>query len=376
MKRVEFKSRSFFQWTLIVLTLFCVVLLLCSYAACFISPVKFSYLAFFGIAYPFILVVNLFFVFLWLFLWKRFIWVPFFAILLGLPLINALIRIDFNPEQFSSGSIKVMTLNIHNLIGAEINKKDKTIRSKVTSFFQQVKPDLICFQEFRIKPSDTLVFFTNFRQATQSNYYYYKNYNERNDSLKVDALATFSKFPIINSSYLRYPEKHVFAIYSDISIMEEKIRVYNVHLESIHFANDDYSFYSSLSDNELENVKLVPGITKIIEKLRKAFILRAKQAEVLRTSIDSSPYPVIICGDFNDTPSSYTYNNLTTHLYDSFKKAGGGFLGSTYAGSFPAFRIDYILYDKRFKVYEYQKYDVDLSDHYPVSVYLNINPSQ
>jgi hypothetical protein len=179
----------------------------------------------------------------------------------------------------------------------------------------------------------------------------------------------------LNWEALRLPGKHVFAVYSDLLIDEEKIRVYNVHLESIRFEYDDYSFYTSLSEPDLDKHKFKDGFSKIIEKLRKAFIQRAQQVDILEQSIEKSPYPVVVCGDFNDTPSSYTYNILTNNLYDSFRKAGGDFLGRTYAGSFPSFRIDYILFSKSFKAYEYHKFDIDLSDHYPVSVFLNITPA-
>ena len=108
----------------------------------------------------------------------------------------------------------------------------------------------------------------------------------------------------------------------------------------------------------------------IYSKLKKAFIIRANQVDVLKDYITRSPYPVIVCGDFNDTPGSYTYHQMTIGLHDSFCRAGSGFLGSTYAGNFPSFRIDYILYDDAFTANSYSRSDFDLSDHYPVQVFL------
>jgi endonuclease/exonuclease/phosphatase family metal-dependent hydrolase len=85
---------------------------------------------------------------------------------------------------------------------------------------------------------------------------------------------------------------------------------------------------------------------------------------------------VLVCGDLNDTPSSYSYQVLTRGLNDSFKKAGNGLFGNTYGGNFPSFRIDYLLFDEKFEAYNYEKYIIYLSDHYPVSVYLNIHPAK
>ncbi|MEI6901285.1 MAG: endonuclease/exonuclease/phosphatase family protein [Bacteroidota bacterium] len=371
-----FKSRSFFQWLLIVLTLFFVFVLLLSYLSYFISPIHLPYLAFFGLAYPYILLANIIFAFVWIILWKRVALIPMVCIIAGYSFIGSLFQFEIRPETPASGSIKMMSFNIHNLVGAEYKKQDQSIIQKVINFFHKTKPEIVCFQEFKINREDTSAFFNSFRKETSAGYYFYRNYNKNLPLRYIDALATFSKYPIINSGFLTYPREHIFAIYNDIVINDEKIRVYNVHLESIHFANDDYSFYSNLAENELNNVKLVPGIKNIVRKLKKAFVLRAYQAEVLRSSIDKSPYPIVMCGDFNDTPSSYTYRYLSSNMNDAFKKAGRDFFGSTYAGNFPAFRIDYILYDKRFKAYQYQKLKVDLSDHYPVSLFLNISPAQ
>ena len=104
--------------------------------------------------------------------------------------------------------------------------------------------------------------------------------------------------------------------------------------------------------------------------MKKAFVIRANQVDILKRNIDHSPYPVIICGDFNDTPASYTYHEMTAGFHDSFCKAGTGFLGSTYAGNFPSFRIDYILYDDAFTASNYSKNSINFSDHYPVQVFL------
>jgi endonuclease/exonuclease/phosphatase (EEP) superfamily protein YafD len=101
-------------------------------------------------------------------------------------------------------------------------------------------------------------------------------------------------------------------------------------------------------------------------KLKKAFILRAKQVSILTSDMKSCRYPILIAGDFNDTPSSYAYHILSKERQDAFVEAGNEFIGKTYAGRFPAFRIDYILYGDYFTALKYQKKEVNLSDHYPI----------
>ena len=95
----------------------------------------------------------------------------------------------------------------------------------------------------------------------------------------------------------------------------------------------------------------VAGSISILRKLKSAFVKRAKQVDALHEYISKSPYPVILCGDFNDTPTSYTYHTVRGGLRDAFVDSGTGMSG-TYAGKLPSFRIDYILYDKKFKSFK------------------------
>ena len=135
--------------------------------------------------------------------------------------------------------------------------------------------------------------------------------------------------------------------------------------------------------------------------------LRAMQADTIADIIAASPYPVIVCGDFNDTPISYTYRRVSRKLKDAFREVGRGY-SYTYRGFFDMLRIDYVLFDKRFTALGYDvvdswgwvdrvrrqdtirvrkygnkvsveqdgsrgPYNVDYSDHYPVLVHLEMN---
>jgi len=153
----------------------------------------------------------------------------------------------------------------------------------------------------------------------------------------------------------------------------DTIRIYNLHLESIRFGNDDYSFYSQLTDPDKDATPIKEGSKRMIWKMRKAFMLRSKQVHQLARHVKASPYPVILAGDFNDTPSSYTYHQLTTDLSDAYKEAGEKFMEGTYSGKLPSFRIDYILHSKEFHTLSYKKFDVDLSDHFPIAATMVFN---
>ena len=109
-------------------------------------------------------------------------------------------------------------------------------------------------------------------------------------------------------------------------------------------------------------------IKSITSSLKNGFIRRASQSQILKSNLDSSPYPVIVAGDFNDTPVSYSYRKIRKGLFDSFVTSGYG-AGFTYKGKYPPNRIDYILYDNNLECREFNIIKVKYSDHYPIIAY-------
>jgi endonuclease/exonuclease/phosphatase family metal-dependent hydrolase len=368
------KKRSFFQWVLIIMTILSVLCLLLSYTAYFVSPVKVWFLAFFGLAYPLILAINLLFVILWLILWKKYIWIPLITILIGFNHLLAIIEIRSNDVPPASGSLKVLSYNIHGKMEYYKEPSTNSNLSSIQDFLSEQRPDILCLQEFYSRNQDSTKVLDSFSEKINMKYYIFKNYYNRKYKNKIDAFVIFSKYPILRTGFYQNDHRNTYSVYADISLGDDIVRVYNVHLEPFHFGQEDYTFYSEITEAETPKTPLKEGSMKIVMKLRKAFELRAKQVNILRSSIKESPYPVIVCGDFNDTPSSYSYQILTTGLNDSFKKAGNGLFGNTYGGNFPSFRIDYILFDKKFEAYNYEKINISLSDHYPISVFINFHP--
>jgi endonuclease/exonuclease/phosphatase family metal-dependent hydrolase len=84
-------------------------------------------------------------------------------------------------------------------------------------------------------------------------------------------------------------------------------------------------------------------------------------------AVNESPYPVILCGDLNDTPVSYCYRQFSRTLYDSFVESGNG-IGQTYIGVVPSNRIDYIFHSEEFETANFTTHQVNYSDHKPISV--------
>jgi endonuclease/exonuclease/phosphatase family metal-dependent hydrolase len=127
------------------------------------------------------------------------------------------------------------------------------------------------------------------------------------------------------------------------------------------------SFIDELVDSE--NKQAMNDIRSLRVRLKNGFILRAQQSQVVKNYINKSPYPVIVIGDFNDTPVSYSYRKIRKGLNDSFVKSGYG-AGFTYRGNYPPNRIDYILYGNKLVSTYFEIKRVKYSDHYPIIAYL------
>jgi endonuclease/exonuclease/phosphatase family metal-dependent hydrolase len=340
-----------------------VVLLVLSYIATFISPRVSPWIPFFGLAYPYLLIANIFFIGIWIRFKKWRFLISLMAILLGWSHLSAFFQVnssnqkDNNKDQsFSILSYNVRLFDLYNW------SHNKETKSKIFDFLQSEKPDVMCFQEFYYDETKEFVTLESIKEFENINFYHAEYTFEVKDIYHF-GIATFSKYPIINRGSLSFQNTNNICIFSDIVIEKDTIRVYNNHLQSIRLQPENYNYIDSLKFFD-ENAR-IDGIIDIYRRVKEAYIKRAFQVEVISDHIKESPFPVIVCGDFNDSPFSYTYRRMRGKLSDSFIEAGNG-MGNTYARKFPSFRIDYLLHDSKFECVEYNKYKVYYSDHFPI----------
>jgi endonuclease/exonuclease/phosphatase family metal-dependent hydrolase len=238
-------------------------------------------------------------------------------------------------------------------------------------FVQNLNTDIISFQEFYSDEKEKFIDVESLKKTFNTAYChtYYTVTLRKTDHW---GMATFSKYPIVNVGAINFlTSSNNACMFSDIKIGKDTIRVYNIHFQSIHFKKEDYAFIDSLkSENEKpkENVK---NSRRILRRLKKAFIKRAVQVDTVASHIAQSPYPVIVSGDFNDSPVSYTYQKISKNLSDAFMQSGFG-LGQTYNGKFPSLRIDYILHSTKFNSYNFTTHKKNYSDHFALSCYFKL----
>lgn len=369
-----FKERKLNVFLKIVLFLNIVLcaLLLLSYLSTHISPETNSYLPFLGLAFSFIFVpVCLLFLF-WLILKNKWLFLSLFTILIGFNHVRHFYQLTLwsGPKSETSTKIKLMSYNVrlfdlYNWVG------NKQTRNQIFEILKKEDADIYCFQEFyhrgdgKFSTKDTMFTFLRAKNFHEGFTHYLPAAEQ------TFGLATFSAHPIVRKEMMKFEnDPNNCVIISDIKIGKDTIRVFNAHLASIRFQKADYDYIGDNDNSQLWR-KRNDREQKIFTRLKNAFIHRASQAEQLSKKIQESPYPVIVCGDFNDTPVSYAYRTVSNNLYDAFVESGNG-IGNTYIGKFPSFRIDYILYSEGLHSYDFRTLPEELSDHHAITCFIEI----
>jgi len=347
--------KNFLHKSLVVFSLIFSGSLLISYLAANINPANFWLPAFWGLAYPYLLVINILFVIYWMIRKRWSFLIPLIAILIGYQSFSNFIQFNFSAKsENTENSIDVLSYNVRSFDIYKWTKDPKTPEN-IIQLIKNAKAGIICFQEFRTTKSGLLSIY-NLKKELDTKHSIRSKHGT--------GTAIFSQYPIIHQGEISFEKGNLCgAIFADVKIGKKTLRIYNLHLESNRFVGKNYKFINKkefkADEQELDEIK------DISFRLRYAFIRRSKQAQIIRAHIDKSPHPTIVCGDFNDTPQSFTYKTLSDDFSDCFKDKGFG-ISTTYAGDFPSFRIDYILHDKHIKCNKYQRIKKHYSDHFPI----------
>ena len=340
--------------------------------ACFapaLNSGRHTYLAMLGLIFPLLLFIMLTFLIYLLIKKSKWAFVCIAILLLGYK--QVAVMFSFNTYKKFDVSKTAATLRVlsWNLSGwGETSREYKNNLDAMVKLIKSTDADVLCLQEYLYykdeKYRDTII--TALKEmGYQYIFFAKKDYGKGLfTKLRITGIEIMSKYPITNTAQFIYNENDITEplIYADIKINNKLVRFFTTHLESVRFELDDYEGLHGLKNpfkTSIQQSRATGG------KLKYAYKKRALQAELLHEKIEESPYPVIVCGDFNDVPNSYTYFTIKGNLQDAFLKKGSGF-GRTFRFISPTLRIDYILADKKFTVRQFYKFEVDYSDHYPI----------
>lgn len=353
--------KRFSRNLLLAANIFLILLLLLAYLSIYINPATTAFPAIFGLAYPYIAAANVAMVIIWILFRK---WYAIFSALVlaaGFGYIHNFIRFT-NQGKEEHHDLKLMSYNIR--LFNIYEDSERNTHSKMLQLLRREDPGILCLQEYFVK-GDPAAGERKLREGlggrTNTHFKLIKS-----GAASRYGIATITRYPIIYRGDVVHPGSSSMTIYTDIVVDTDTFRVYNNHLQSFRLRRVEGTLLSEIAGEESgSSMRQISGIYK---SLMEGFASRALQVDRVRRHMESSPYPVIVVGDFNDTPVSYTYRRMRSGLKDAFVEAGYG-AGFTYRGKYPANRIDYMLYGDEIECTDFDIVKVRYSDHYPIIAY-------
>lgn len=342
------KKLNLFDKFIFVLNSLVATALLFSYLLPHIPPKSFPLLSVLSLGVPVLIILNAIFLVYWLLRFKRQFLLSALVLLLGYSYVTSFIKIsDADTTEGIANSISIMSYNVRMFNAYEWTSRTD-IPEKITEFVNSKQPDVLCVQEHYIGA------------AGLSKIYPYEYIKLKGKNAEFGS-AIFSKYPIIKKHSVDFPhDGNNNAIFADIKVNNDTLRVFNVHFQSLNIK-------PGIDDLQKEDSK------KLLGRIGYGFSLQQEQAEMMMKEVEQSPYSTLIIGDFNNTSFSYIYD-LVKHdgrFTDAFLEAGSGFGKSFKLDYFPL-RIDFMLIDEGIEVNEFEKFEVDYSDHYPILTRLNL----
>lgn len=317
----------------------------------YIDPAKMWVLPTLTLCAPIIYILEIAALLYWIIRWKwRFAAFAIVFVAAGSVYLPLYYKIDltrrYDTKYVERNFTKVVSYNVANGNNAEL-----------VEYIAEMHPDIICLQEFLTEDDskwDALG----------------KEYRTTVSGGNQFSCEIFTRYPILHQGQIDSLPRYN-AVWADLKISDDTVRVINLHLQSTAIRPEDTQFiqhHEYIFDNEREN-KLKSIISRLAENTRK----RAVQATAIRGFIDASPYDMIVCGDFNDVPLSYSYHRIAEDLKDTFAEAGNGY-SYTFDGYFRMLQIDHVLVSPDIEVISYEADNsAKYSDHYPVITRLKID---
>lgn len=353
-------GRSIFKTSIQILTVLLSVAFLHVCLVPYISSAKFWWVGFAGLAAPFLIVLLVFTIVFWLYAKPKWALLPVLVLALGYKQIDAVFayhfKATFNPEKLEN-TLRIVNWNVQSFNGLSSNKQvKKLVPNDIAESIKRLNADVLCLQEFNHSKTEAGNNIGLFKELYP--YYYFSKDYKRSASGYFSGCIIFSKFEIVDTGKIKYPKAESL-IFADILKGKDTIRIYTTHLQSFKFKKNDYDNIDKIKEQEEDALN---ASKNVFNKMKPAFQRRGVQADIVQASTLQSPYPTIVCGDFNDVPNSYTYFTIKGDKQDAFLKKGFG-VGRTFISIAPTLRIDYVLADKQFDVLQFDMVDEGLSDH-------------
>ena len=320
-------------------------------AMTFVSPSLFPRFSLLTLMFPIFLCVDALFVIFWLLFRARLVWVPIVGALVvgGYVLDYCPLHLVFNNHEDSDSTITIISYNV-----GHMTKEEQ--RAELIQFINVVDADIVCLQEL---PSNFLSSHKNWLDSTSYH------------TLQSHGIAILSRLPFLSDTiHIAFPTRSNHSMACWIDCYGDSLLLVNNHLESNQLSNEEKEEYTNaIIDPHRQTIK--SSSRMLLGKLSEATAYRGAQADTICSFIDRyAGYSTIVCGDLNETPISYTYQQLDSRLTSAYRQASNG-PGFTYSQrSFPV-RIDHLFFSSHWTCTSCRiDRTISASDHYPVIVRL------
>ncbi len=337
-------------------------LLIMSWLSVYVNPAKAWFMTIFGLLFPIFFFCNIFLLCWAVYRRSRAVIIPAVALLPAVFMSGKFFRCGDSGDE-REGGLKIVSYNVGRFMLPQdgFNADPSVCADSVMSFLAHENADIICLQEFYMKDPERVLSYLSHKMKGYD-IKYFVNVNSNGCYGNV----TLSRYPSVAKGRVNFEHSSNMALYSDYVIDGEPFRIYNCHFESYNIslsrvaAAMEKDYHKAVKDTE--------------EKMRRSITRRPRQVEQVLEDIDKCTENVIVTGDFNDTPMSYTYWRLSRKRKDTFIEAGSG-SGATFSRLRPFLRIDYILFPEAYEALNHKVlYSKKYSDHYPVESVIRRRP--
>jgi endonuclease/exonuclease/phosphatase family metal-dependent hydrolase len=318
---------------------------------------------------PVPLLLNVFFLLYWLFSRSWAALLPLFVLVLTWGYLQRGFALHPQQQQPSRDpTLEVLSFNarVFNMY-RHWRDPDYASSIRMIDWIANHPADIILVQEYHNHPGSD-IFDSKVKIGDQQGRESFISVGEYERKGAVSGIAIFSRFPILRTGQIWFGSVSFnHAVYADINVRGDTLRVYSLHLASMSI--DDEAVAGAVKGEKVKS-----RAKDVFTRLREGFQDRSAQADTLLRHMQASPYPVLVGGDFNDIPWSYTYEQFSRHFSNAFQTSGRGF-GTTYNGMIPFLRIDHQFYSPPLKAQQFTVHrEMTDSDHFPISAIYSLPP--
>lgn len=323
-----------------------------SFLSAYVNPADNSLLLYFGLFFIPLLILDIIFTLILAKLRSRLLWLNIAALVPAFHYFGSFIRIPIADQECTADeTVNLLSFNVGTFRLSQDGTPYGRCIDSLAEYIEKHDFDIVCLQEVSFRNPEEI------KPVTERFGYSHSHYRKIYSGCFGNLIL--SKHEITGSGVIKFARSGNLSIYADVIIGPDTVRIYNNHLQSYNIS------FTSMIKNITDAEKLTSEIAGLKDKLSNSGVMRSAQVDTILHSIERCSMPAIICGDFNDTPVSYTYQRLSRERKDSFKEAGKGF-GATYSQLWPLLRIDYILVPDMYMPVEHRTDRILISDHYPV----------